>query len=94
MLTSYMWNTSVAATGGDWDTKQDWLPVGIQAGDTATIDLTSAVTVTHDTAASDAVLGLMTNSDHPGHQCRPLTPAPAPAIRPSVARSRLGQMRR
>ena len=63
LLSTITWNTSVAPSGGDWDTASNWVGgVVPTASSNAVINLTSSGTVTHSTSANDAVLSLMTNS--------------------------------
>ena len=63
LLSTIMWNTAVAPSGGDWDTASDWVGGVIPgAADNAVIDLTSSGTVTHATSANDAALNLTTNA--------------------------------
>ena len=64
VLSTIMWNTTTAPSGGDWDTRGNWVGgVVPTASNNAVIDLTSSGTVTHSTAANDAALSLMTNGN-------------------------------
>ena len=63
VLSTIMWNTTTAPTGGDWDTPGNWVGGNVPGPSNAVvIDLTSSGTVTHSTNAADSVLSLTTNS--------------------------------
>ena len=64
VLSTITWNTTVAPTGGDWDTAGNWNG-GVLPGpnDIAQISLTGSGTVTHMAAASDSVKSLTTNAN-------------------------------
>ncbi|MDB5349248.1 MAG: putative autotransporter protein, partial [Planctomycetota bacterium] len=63
VLSTIVWNTAVAPSGGDWDTDGNWVGNSKpKSGDTAQINLTSAGTVTHLTGVSDSVLNVSTNA--------------------------------
>ena len=63
VLSTIMWNTTVAPTGGNWDAGNNWVGgVAPGASDDAVIDLTSAGIVTLSSNQGDAVHSLTTNS--------------------------------
>jgi hypothetical protein len=64
VLSTITWNTSVAPTGGDWDTSQNWTPAQVPtASDTAVIKgLTGNATVLLQKGFADSVDNLSIDS--------------------------------
>ena len=64
VLSTITWNTTVAPTGGNWDTGSNWIGgLAPAASDDAVIDLTSTGTVTLSSNQADAVHSLVTNAE-------------------------------
>ena len=63
VLSTITWNTTVAPTGGDWDTGSNWIGgVVPNATNDAVINLANPGLITHSTVAADSVLSLTTSN--------------------------------
>ena len=63
VLSTIMWNTAAAPTGGDWDVGGNWVGgVAPNSMQNAVIDLTTAGTITHMQNDADSVLTLTTTN--------------------------------
>ena len=63
VLSTIMWNTTVAPNGGDWDTAANWVGGVIPtASNDVVVDLTSSGTITHSKSINDTANSLTTTN--------------------------------